>query len=205
MSCSQGFVFIVLFYIVAFIYVFDSEKAIKGGKQRQPGNYKYFGYIMLIIVYILSIGLIVQNLNLFIPDDNTGFGVLKNTLTEKGLYNIFLICAFSIGFFNLYGLIKILNAYWFKSNHDKTFDLKLSDRHIQNLKWFDNSFVVGIVSMFFFIVTVLYNELNSSYVNINQLYASYKFGIQSVLFFISFVCVSIGIVFSTRFSYIKRD
>lgn len=201
MSCSQGFVFIVLFYIVAFIYVFDSEKALKGRKYRQPGNYKYFGYIMLIIVYILSIGLIVQNLNLF----GTGFNLLKDALTEKGLYNIFLICAFSIGFFNLYSLIKILNAYWFKSNHEKTFNLKLSDRHIQNLKWFDNSFVVGIVSMFFFIVTVLYKELTSSYVNINQLYASYKFGIQSVLFFISFVCVSIGIVFSTRFSYIKRD
>ena len=196
MSCSQGFVFIVLFYIVAFIYVFDSEKALKGKKEKQPGNYKYFGYIMLIIVYILSIGLIVQNLNLF----GSGFNLLKDALAEKGLYNIFLICAFSIGFFNLYGLIKILNAYWFKSNHDKTFNLKLSDRHIQNLKWFDNSFVVGIVSMFFFIVTVLYNEQN-----INQIYTSSKLGIQSVLFFISFVCVSIGIVFSTRFSYIKRD
>lgn len=201
MSCSQGFVFIVLFYIVAFIYVFDSEPAIKGSKERQPGNYKYFGYIMLIIVYILSIGLIVQNLNLF----GSGFNLLKDVLAEKGVYNIFLICAFSIGFFNLYGLIKILNAYWFKSNHDKTFDLKLSDRHIQNLKWFDNSFVVGIVSMFFFIVTVLYKELTSSYVNINQLYASSKLGIQGVLFFISFICVSIGMVFSTRFSYIKRD
>jgi hypothetical protein len=201
MSCSQGFVFIVLFYIVAFIYVFDSEKALKGGKQRQPGNYKYFGYIMLIIVYILSIGLIVQNLNLF----GTGFNLLKDVLAEKGLYNIFLICAFSIGFFNLYSLIKILNAYWFKSNHEKTFNLKLSDRHIQNLKWFDNSFVVGIVSMFFFIVTVLYNELNSSYVNINQLYSVLKPFIQGGLFLVSFVCVWIGMFFSTRFSYIKRD
>ena len=201
MSCSQSFVFIVLFYIVAFIYVFDSEKALKGKKEKQPGNYKYFGYIMLIIVYILSIGLIVQNLNLF----GTGFNLLKDVLAEKGVYNIFLICAFSIGFFNLYSLIKILNAYWFKSNHDKTFDLKLSDRHIQNLKWFDNSFVVGIVSMFFFIVTVLYNELNSSYTTINQLYSVLKPFIQGGLFFISFVCVSIGIVFSTRFSYIKRD
>jgi hypothetical protein len=201
MSCSQGFVFIVLFYIVAFIYVFDSEKAIKNGKQRQPGNYKYFGYIMLIIVYILSIGLIVQNLNLF----GSGFNLLKDVLTEKGLYNIFLICAFSIGFFNLYSLIKILNAYWFKSNHEKTFNLKLSDRHIQNLKWFDNSFVVGIVSMFLFIMTLLYTELTSSYVNINQLYSVLKPFIQGGLFFISFICVWVGMVFSTRFSYIKRD
>ena len=204
MSCSQGFVFIVLFYIVAFIYVFDSEKAIKNGKQRQPGNYKYFGYIMLIIVYILSIGLIVQNLNLFISI-GSGFNLLKDVLTEKGVYNIFLICAFSIGFFNLYSLIKILNAYWFKSSHDGTFDLKLSDRHIQNLKWFDNSFVVGIVSMFFFIMTLLYTELTSSYTTINKIYTSSKLGIQGILFFISFICVSIGIVFSTRFSYIKRD
>jgi len=99
-------------------------------------------------------------------------------------------------FFSLYSLIKILNAYAFKSTKDGTFDLKLSARSQRELKMFDNSFIVGNISLFVFIMLIAKGVDFGDSVKTN--------GAQLFLFMVAFICVWIQMVFATRFSYIKR-
>ena len=68
MACGQSIVFLIIFYIIAFIYV------------KEP-HYKYFGYIMLIIIYIFSLGIGLQNADAI----STGFA----TFSQMFLQNIF--------------------------------------------------------------------------------------------------------------------
>ena len=84
-NCGQSIVFLIVFYIIAFIYV------------KEP-NYRYFGYIMLTLVYIFSIGIALQNTSAITP----GFQPFKaEFLQNVVVYNVFMLFAFSIIVFNL--------------------------------------------------------------------------------------------------------
>ena len=182
MAGEQSLVFLIIFYIVAFIYV------------KEP-HYKYFGYIMLMIVYIFSIGIGLQNASAIM----TGFDTVRTVfLSNVVVYNIFILCAFSIIFFNLYSLYTVLNAYWFKTKSMKSFDLKLNERHKQNLINFDNSFIVGNVSSALLLISLIKTGIPLVDGMISQPF------VQVGLFLISFVCVWIEMVFATKFSYIKQ-
>jgi len=177
---NQSILFLIIFYIIAFIYV------------KEP-HYKYFGYIMLTIVYLFSLGIVFQNAATFA----TGFQTFQNTfLTQPVAYNVFILSVLSIVVFNLYSLIRVLNAYWFKTKSMKSFDLKLNERHKQNLNHFDNSFIVGNVAAVLLLVS--FNGPNVDKI------IKLPF-LQFVLFLVSFICVWIETAYSTMFSYITRD
>ena len=183
MACGQSVVFLIIFYIIAFIYV------------KEP-HYKYFGYIMLTIVYMFSLGIGLQNAGAIA----TGFATFKNAFLYQPLaYNVFMVCVFSIIVFNVYSLIRVLNAYWFKTKSMKSLDLKLSERHKNNLNNFDISFIVGNVAATLLILSFIGTRI-PAIDNIIQFPV-----LQLGLFLVSFVCVWIETAYSTKFSYIKRD
>lgn len=183
MACGQSVVFLIIFYIITFIYV------------KEP-HYKYLGYIMLTIVYLFSLGVGLQNADAIA----TGFATFKNEFLYKPLaYNVFLVCAFSIVVFNVYSLIRVLNAYWFKTKSMKSFDLKLNKRHKNNLNNFDNSFIVGNVAAAFLVLSFVGTGLPDVDQKIQLPF------LQAFLFLVAFVCVWIETAYSTMFSYIKRD
>lgn len=203
---SQSIVFLIVFYIIAFIYV------------KEP-NYKYFGYIMLAIVYLFSLGIAIQNKETI----QTGFAIFEAAFLQNMIIkNVFLLCVLCIVVFNIYSLFRILNAYWFKTKSMKSFDLKLNTRHKENLRNFDNSFIVGNVSSTFLLFSFVWTDTGIEWLdNIKKNmttsattpFNTYKIWkgnppilfVQSALFLISFVCVWIETAYSTKFSYIKRD
>ena len=189
MGCGQSVVFLIVFYIIAFIYV------------KEP-HYKYFGYIMITIVYLFSLGIILQNAS----DIATGFQPFRNAFLQNiGIYNVFMLFAFSIVLFNLYSLIGVLNAYWFKTKSMKSFDLKLNERLKQNLLHFDNSFIVGNVAAALFILSLVWNNNTGiPFFDIIRMVLTNN-GTRAFLFLTSFVCVWIMTAYSIMFSYIKRD
>jgi hypothetical protein len=189
MGCGQSVVFLIVFYIIAFIYV------------KEP-NYKYFGYIMLSIIYLFSLAITLQNAS----DIATGFQPFRIAFLQNAvIYNVFMLFAFSIVVFNLYSLIRVINAYSFKTKSMKSLDLKLNERHKQNLLHFDNSFIVGNVAAALFILSLVWNsETGIKFFDIVRTVLTNN-GVRAVLFLISFVCVWIETAFSTMFSYIKRD
>ena len=188
-GCGQSVVFLIVFYIVAFIYV------------KEP-HYKYFGYIMLTIVYLFSLGITLQNASEIVK----GFQSFKQVfLQNAGVYNVFMLFAFSILVFNLYSLIRVLNAYWFKTKSMKSFDLKLNERHKRNLLHFDNSFIVGNVAAALLLLSFAWNTTTGiPFFDIIRQILTFN-GVRVILFSISFICVWIETAFSTKFSYIKRD
>jgi len=183
MACGQSVVFLIIFYIIAFIYV------------KEP-HYKYFGYIMLTIVYLFSLGIGLQNADAIL----TGFATFSQMFLQNVVIrNAFVLSAFSIVVFNLYSLIRVLNAYWFKTKSMKSFDLKLNERHKQNLNNFDNSFIVGNVATALLIISFI----GTGTLMVDQII---QFPVlQAFLFLVAFVCVWIETAYSTKFSYIKRD
>ncbi len=203
MAYDQSLVFLIIFYIIAFIYV------------KEP-HYKYFGYILLSIVYIFSIIFFLNNQSVLITafKDSGLIATLAQSIFYliKGLGNLetitllvqnaFIFSLILIVVFNIYSLFRILNAYWFRTKTMKSFDLKLSERHKQNLITFDNSFIVGNTSFALFIISLLVkDEPLPQYVK--NIFTNQKF--QWLLYFISFICVWIETDYSTRFTYIKRD
>ena len=180
-TCSKSFISLFICYFVSFIYVFEKHT-------------KFWGYILLIITYLFSFLFVYQ----YKIDIETNFRTLAEYLKESSVYifRVFLVCLFCIVFFSLYSLIKILNAYAFKSTKDGTFDLKLSARSQRELKMFDNSFIVGNISLFVFIMLIAKGVDFGDSVKTN--------GAQLFLFMVAFICVWIQMVFATRFSYIKR-
>ena len=188
-DCGQSIVFLIVFYIIAFIYV------------KEP-HFKYFGYIMLTIVYLFSLGVMLQNAS----DIAQGFESFRQAFLQNvGVYNVFMLFAFSILVFNLYSLIRVLNAYWFKTKSMKSFDLKLNERHKRNLLHFDNSFIVGNVAAALLLLSFAWNTPTKiPFFDIIRLVLTAN-GVRAILFLISFVCVWIETAFSTKFSYIKRD
>jgi hypothetical protein len=192
MACGQSIVFLLVFYIIAFIYV------------KEP-HFKYFGYIMLTIVYIFSLGIALQNSSAIV----SGFQPFKNAfLTNTLVRNIFILLAFSIIVFNLYSLGRILEAYWFKTKSMKSFDLKLNKRHKKNLRNFDMSFIVGNVASALLLLSFvgfgdtgiqIIEEIKMAVANGPIVF------IQAFLFMVSFASVWVETTYSTMFSYIKRD
>ena len=183
MAYEQSLVYLIIFYIIAFIYV------------KEP-HYKYFGYIMITILYIFSLGLTLQNADAIL----TGFATFSKIFLQHPIANnVFILSAFSIIVFNLYSLIRILNAYWFKTKSMKSLDLKLSERHKNNLNNFDISFIVGNVAATLLILSFIGTRI-PAIDNIIQFPV-----LQLGLFLGSFVCVWIETAYSTKFSYIKRD
>jgi len=191
-NCGQSIVFLMVFYIIAFIYV------------KEP-HFKYFGYIMLTIVYLFSLGIALQNSSAIM----SGFQPFKNAfLTNTIVRNIFMLLAFSIIVFNLYSLGRILEAYWFKTKSMKSFDLKLNKRHKKNLRNFDMSFIVGnIASSLLLLSFVGFGDTGIQI--IEEIKLAVANGpivfIQAFLFMVSFASVWVETTYSTLFSYIKRD
>lgn len=178
---NQTFVFLIIFYIIAFIYV------------KEP-HYKYFGYIMLLIVYLAFVIVGIQNIFEIIAGFNKMVEI-GTTGTEKFIYNATSFSILCIVFFNIYGLIRVINAYWFRTKTMKSFDLHLSARHNSNLIRFDNAFIVG---------NLAFALLIFSFILPDDMFG-YKKIIQSILLLVSFICTLIVIAYSTMFSYIKRD
>ncbi len=191
-NCGQSIVFLMVFYIIAFIYI------------KEP-HFKYFGYIMLTIVYLFSLGIALQNSSAIM----SGFQPFKNAfLTNTIVRNIFMLLAFSIIVFNLYSLGRILEAYWFKTKSMKSFDLKLNKRHKKNLRNFDMSFIVGnIASSLLLLSFVGFGDTGIQI--IEEIKLAVANGpivfIQAFLFMVSFASVWVETTYSTLFSYIKRD
>ena len=196
-NCSKGFISIILIYIVAFVYVFDK-------------NVQYYGYIMLIIAYLFSTGYLFNFYDTILINIQPIF----NIISKDYFRYIFILCAFCIIFFNIYSLIKILNAYSFKSTKNGSFNLKLNERHKRELTIFNNSFIVGNLSWFFFIYSLIGTETRIGYslfdktynekINTekgNNLPSIYKL----IFFVISFVCVWIEMAFAIDFAKIKNE
>ena len=196
-ECSKSFISVIIVYAVSLMYLFQKDT-------------KFWGYVMLIIAYLFSYGYIFQfrdplakGFNEFIKfvygsvDDKfiNSYRIISNVFTEGTLYTIFMFALLCIVFFNLYSLIKILNAYSFKSTKTGSFDLKLNKRHTKQLKVFDTSFIIGNVSLFAFMYYLVVAGRHN--VPFNPL--------KSALFLVSFVSVWIGVGFATEFSFIKRE
>ncbi len=161
----------IVFYIVALIYV------------KEP-HYKYIGYIMLAIIYILSGIVTIQNRELFLP-----VSLLPNLMYQR----VAFIAIFAIVFFTLFSIIKILDAYSDASSSKNSFDLKLSQRYKMYLNSYENSFIVGNVFMALGLL-VLAQPPQS----INQVLL-YICGL------VAFICVWIQFAYAIKFSKIKND
>ena len=186
-ECSKGFISVMIVYAIALMYLGQTHT-------------KFWGYIMLIIAYIFSSGYTFQyqeqilsgvtTLSQYLNKEVANIPFISKLGEWSVVSKIFILFALCIVFFNLYSLIKILNAYYFKSSKIGSFDLILSDRYKKKLKIFDWSFIVGNVAWFTFIYYLI---------------AGSATGNKLVLFLIAFICVWIGLGVATEFSYIKRE
>ncbi len=177
----------IFFYIIAFIYV------------REP-HYKYIGYIMLAVVYILSVIVTVINRDLFINSINN---ILTNSLYKRALF----IAVFAIVFFTLFSIIKILDAYSDAASKKNSFDLKLSQRYKQYLNAYENSFIVGNVFMALGLLVLAMNTSSLNNINIFNKF-SFKKEYNVWLYvcgLIAFISVWIQLAFAIKFSKIKND
>jgi hypothetical protein len=211
-NCSKTLISIIIVYIVSFMYVLKKHT-------------KFWGYVMLIIAYILSFGYVLQ----FQDNITVNFTPIKNILntvklfSEITMFHVFFLCLLCLIFLNVYSLIKVLNAYHFRSSVKASFDLELNEKHQKELKTFDESFLVGIVSSFVFIYLLAGKEtkigidvIDKSYVqNIDKFdnWFSSKFKSSSnarawlklIPFIISFVCGFIQLGSALQFSKIKKE
>lgn len=203
-SCSKGFISVIIVYAVSLMYLFQKHT-------------KFWGYVMLIIAYIFSYGYIFQfreplfkGVNEFIKfvhgntqnvvDNMTiesySFRNLITTVFSQSVLNkIFLLFGTSFVFMNLYSLIKILNAYSFKSAKTGSFDLKLNKKHTKELKIFDWSLIIGNLSFFAFVYYLVSAGGNSMI----------KFEYKWLLLLFAFISVWSVIGTAIEFSYIKRE
>jgi hypothetical protein len=194
-SCSKGFISVIIVYAVSLMYLFQKHT-------------KFWGYAMLIIAYIFSYGYVFQfrdpllkGVNEFIKfvHGNTQNAVDNMMITtffsQSVLYKIFLFFGISFVFMNVYSLIKILNAYSFKSTKTGSFDLKLNKKHTKELKIFDWSFIIGNVSFFAFVYYLVSAGVNSMV----------KFEYKWLLLLFAFISVWFVIGTAIEFSYIKRE
>ena len=203
-SCSKGFISVIIVYAVSLMYLFQK-------------NTKFWGYVMLIIAYIFSYGYMFQfrepllkGVNEFIKfvNGNTQNAVdnmmienysFRNFITtffsQSVLYKIFLLFGMSYVFMNVYSLIKILNAYSFKSAKTGSFDLKLNKKHTKELKIFDWSFIIGNLSFFAFVYYLVSAGGNSMI----------KFDYKWLPLLFAFISVWFVIGTAIEFSYIKRE
>jgi hypothetical protein len=187
-SCSKGFISVIIVYAISLMYLFQK-------------NTKFWGYIMMIIAYIFSYGYIFQFRDVLGKGANDFTNFLNITLVSKETVQIGVaLVLFSIFFFNLYNLIKILNAYSFKSTKTGTFDLKLNKRHAKKLDIFNWSFIVGNAAMYVFIY-YLVSSVGYTLQEGKTSFTSFK----SFFLLVSFICVWIGLGTATEFSYIKRE
>jgi hypothetical protein len=168
---------------------------------------------MLIIAYILSFGYIFQIEN----DIQIGFKPIKDVLDgvkifrQFTMFHVFFICVLCLIFLNVYSLIKVLDAYNSRSNIKASFDLELTEKHQKELKTFDESFLVGIVSLFVFIYLLGGKERKTGINDLDKWYASdlinttTKSSLKLLPFFISFVCGFIQVGSAVQFSKIKNE
>ncbi len=178
----------IFFYIIAFIYV------------REP-HYKYIGYVMLAVVYILSVIVTVINRDLFI-------GAIRRILTNPLYQRALFIALFAIVFFTLFSIIKILDAYSDAASKKNSFDLKLSQRYKQYLNAYENSFIVGNVFMALGLLVLAMNTITGNIVIRGKTIASYEQGYNVWLYvcgLIAFISVWIQLAFAIKFSKIKND
>jgi hypothetical protein len=168
---------------------------------------------MLIIAYILSFGYVFQIEN----DIQIGFKPVKNILDgmkifgQITMFHVFFLCVLCLIFLNVYSLIKVLDAYNSRSNIKASFDLELTEKHQKELKTFDESFLVGILSFFVFIYLLAGKETKTGINDFDKWYASdfinttTKSSLKLVPFIISFVCGFIQLGSALQFSKIKKE
>jgi hypothetical protein len=156
MECSKGFISIAIVYAVALMYLFQKHT-------------KFWGYIVLIVAYLLSYGYIFQfqepmvkgatEVSRYLHDNilnkvDGSYAVKKffsSVVTVERLYNVLIIIVSGIVVMNLYSLIKILNAFNSQSTNKKTFDIKLDKNRTKELNIFNWSFIVCNVALFLFV------------------------------------------------------
>jgi hypothetical protein len=199
-NCSKTLISIIIVYIVSFMYVLKKHT-------------KFWGYIMLIIAYILSFGYVFQ----FDKEILTNFVPIKQMLdglkifSQVTMFHVFFLCLICLIFLNVYSLIKVLNAYHFRSSVKASFDLELTEKHEKELKTFDESFLVGIVSLFVFIYLLAGKETNIGINGLDKWYSNIminnttKTSLKLLPFIISFVCGFIQLGSALQFSKIKKE
>jgi hypothetical protein len=160
----------IFFYIITFIYV------------REP-HYKYIGYIMLAIVYILSCIAIIMNRELYIEN--------LTTLTTSYTKWIILVIAIVVSV-SLSSIITIIDAYTVSASSKKSFDLKLNTYYKNQLATFENTFIIGNVLLALIFVYLTMDTTHNKVV----LYIG---------LLVPFVCVWFQLASAIRFSKIKKD
>jgi hypothetical protein len=136
---SSPILLLVVFILYAntFIYIFKKHT-------------KFFGYIMMIIAFILSL---IYSSNYY-NDFSHG---LENVTIHTPL--IFLVIIVVV-FLHLFNLTKVLNAYSHRIDNKKSFDLHLNKQYSKYLDVFTFSFIIGVVLLylFFFVFTMQYQH-----------------------------------------------
>ena len=152
-------IIIIIFYIVALTFVMKT-------------HYHYIGYIMLLIVYLINILYIIFT---------RGFNLSDKTLFKVGI--------FLIVFFSLYSLITMIDTYNYLIAKNKTYDIKLSNYHKNNVNRFNITFIIANVLLMVFLML----DRNSSVQLSGGLLAT------------SFITMLLQIGFATSFSGMKYD
>ena len=173
-ECNYTIIFI-LFYIVALTFVMKT-------------HFHYIGYILLLIVYLVNILYIMLNRTeymgvidkVFVPSPLTLF-----TQNSAYKFTIFLIV-----FFSLYSLIRMIDTYNHLIEQNKTYDIKMTLYHKNNINSFNITFIItNVVLMGLLMSMGLFN-------NSKTLWG---------ILFLSFVPMLLQIGFSTSFSGMKYD
>lgn len=123
---------VLILYANAFIYVFKKHT-------------KYFGFILMILAFILSI------IYIYVSGKYNEFVDILKVVTPYPYVPVIFLLLTGIVFLHFYSLIKVLSAYSHRSNAKKSFDLKLNDDYAKYLKVFTISFIVGIVLLYLFV------------------------------------------------------
>lgn len=174
-ECNYTIIFI-LFYIVAFTFVMKT-------------HFHYIGYILLLIVYLVNILYILLNRTEYIVVIDKVFVPSQLTfLTQNSAYKFTL---FLIVFFSLYSLIRMIDTYNHLIEKNKTYDIKMSTYHKNNINRFNITFIITNVVLMGLLMTMgLFNN------NSKTLWG---------ILFLSFVPMLLQIGFSTSFSGMKYD
>ena len=202
--CSKSFISVIIVYAISLIYLFQT-------------NTKFWGYVMLIIAYLFSYGYAYQfrepltkgvgEFNTFVFGKIQGSAddliesyyfrkMVSNIFSQSAMEKLFIFILVLFAFINVYSLIKILNAYSFKSSKTGSFDLKLNKKHTKELKIFDWSFIVGNASFFAFLYYLIAAGGNKLAITFD-----YKW----ILLLIAFVSCWVSIGTAVEFSYVKRE
>jgi hypothetical protein len=176
-ECSYSIIFIV-FYIVALTYVMKT-------------HFHYIGYIMLLIVYLVNILYVGSNSGSYTGLINGLFP--PSILTSFTMNSLVKFAIFMIVFFSLYSLIRMIDTYNYLIGQNKTYDIRISTYHKNNVDRFNITFIVSnVVLMAMFSLMTMFGSAISVPIFL-------------FLLALSFISMLLQIGFSTSFSGMKYD